>query len=108
MVPLTKLIHRSKLCIDCGLPIERGRQKKAIHCYSCYWDYRAEKDGQRKKDKWENMVKKKECLFCDKKRDLIHHINLNRQDNKQSNLIPLCGSCHAKIHKIILKPFRKN
>jgi len=47
------------------------------------------------------------CAFaCDKKAEMIHHLdgksihNSSRKDvdNSLKNLLPLCRSCHAKLH----------
>jgi HD superfamily phosphodiesterase len=42
------------------------------------------------------------CQICGSKRFiLIHHKDKNRKNNSLKNLIIVCRSCHAKIHKII-------
>lgn len=41
------------------------------------------------------------CEKCGNKTNLcVHHINENRNDNKETNLITLCKSCHQKTHKV--------
>lgn len=40
------------------------------------------------------------CYFCDRQADIIHHINQDRRDNKNENLLALCKGCHNKIHRI--------
>lgn len=40
------------------------------------------------------------CKICEKKRSTcVHHIDHNKLNNLETNLIILCGSCHAKYHK---------
>ena len=39
------------------------------------------------------------CLSCEKTQNIhIHHIDCDRTNNDISNLIPLCPSCHKRIH----------
>ena len=40
------------------------------------------------------------CYFCPNSAQIIHHINLNRKDNSNRNLLFLCNRCHNKIHRI--------
>lgn len=48
----------------------------------------------RKRDNWT-------CQICGKKRSTVcHHINEDKTCNIPSNLIVLCGSCHAKYHSL--------
>jgi len=40
----------------------------------------------------------RKCMWCKKvKAQEIHHIDENPSNNKQSNLIPLCGTCHNRV-----------
>ena len=45
---------------------------------------------------------KQNIYFCLRKAKNIHHINQNRKDNNKENLLPLCKSCHTKIHRILV------
>jgi hypothetical protein len=39
------------------------------------------------------------CWICETDRDVVvHHIDGDKTNNKLSNLIPVCNSCHTKIH----------
>lgn len=43
--------------------------------------------------------KGRECVVCGRDRKFcIHHIDGDRQNNDLDNLIPVCWSCHGKIH----------
>ena len=40
----------------------------------------------------------KKCQSCGTERDVeVHHINGDTSNNKISNLIPLCSTCHKKV-----------
>ena len=40
------------------------------------------------------------CEICGDDRNIvIHHLDQNRRNNKPENLIMLCKSCHAKVHR---------
>ena len=46
------------------------------------------------------------CKICGRKKDLfipldIHHLDQNKNNNDQDNLITLCHICHSKIHNNI-------
>ncbi len=43
----------------------------------------------------------KECHFCKATTNLCrHHIDFNRKNNTESNLIVVCRSCHSKLHSL--------
>jgi 5-methylcytosine-specific restriction endonuclease McrA len=47
---------------------------------------------------------KNNCYFCNSDFKVqIHHINKNKTDNRISNLMCLCTSCHVKLHVIYNK-----
>lgn len=51
---------------------------------------------------------KDKCEVCGSKKNLcVHHKDLNRHNNKESNLITLCRSCHTKEH-LRLKTLTRN
>jgi hypothetical protein len=40
-----------------------------------------------------------ECQVCGATENIIvHHRNEDRSDNRIENLLPLCSSCHGKVH----------
>jgi 5-methylcytosine-specific restriction endonuclease McrA len=46
------------------------------------------------------FLEMKRCQICGSNKNLIvHHIDGNRANNKISNLVVLCQSCHLKIHR---------
>lgn len=47
------------------------------------------------------------CNVCGSANDnlVAHHIDGNRENNDLDNLIPLCKSCHRKVHSH--KPYNK-
>ena len=53
----------------------------------------------RERDNWT-------CRKCGKKRSVdIHHIDTNKHNNKENNLVCLCRSCHLKTHRQINKKY---
>ena len=48
-----------------------------------------------------SLFKGEMCYFCNKPTHLKHHINQDKEDNRKENLLPLCISCHQKIHRIL-------
>lgn len=41
-----------------------------------------------------------ECKVCGSDEDIhVHHVNGDREDNSIENLMPLCISCHMKVHR---------
>ncbi len=46
---------------------------------------------------------KNQCVVCGKKTIIIHHKNKNKKDNRLKNLMPICRSCHNKIHGFIYR-----
>lgn len=50
--------------------------------------------------------KGRECRVCSDTKDLnIHHLDMNRTNNSLDNLIPLCETCHHKVHhKVVDHP----
>lgn len=38
------------------------------------------------------------CSKCNKKADLLHHIDKDKFNNKEENLMPSCFSCHTTMH----------
>jgi hypothetical protein len=55
----------------------------------------------RKRDSWI-------CQLCGKLRSThVHHIDCNKLNNNEKNLITLCGSCHAKHHHVSNTKFKE-
>jgi hypothetical protein len=93
-----------RLCIDCNKNISKSHSN-TLRCFDCA---RAREKIVAK----ESYIRSKqgfpkECLFCKNKAENIHHADMDRTNNEKKNLIPLCMSCHKKIHAFILKPIIK-
>ena len=91
------------ICKDCGNKLYRSSPAK--FCFECITKH--ERDGER--ERYTRNIKgfKKECIFCQKELEQIHHADLNPKNNNSKNLIPLCLKCHKKIHYLIIKPILK-
>ena len=49
------------------------------------------------------------CGYCRHPEALIvHHKDMNRENNSDDNLVVLCSNCHAVLHKLIRKEQRAN
>lgn len=60
--------------------------------------------------KWREILPEeaKECFFCGKSGVLrAHHIDKDRGNNSEENLMLLCHVCHNKIHKTVYRPILK-
>lgn len=108
------------ICIDCSLEAARtsNRQLRCISCQflrdkeHCKDRYKKTyvKKGYTRKGVLHNRYKngaslykkslKDACEFCDTQRVnlCVHHIDENRANNVEDNLITLCRSCHVLVH----------
>lgn len=39
-----------------------------------------------------------DCIKCGKMACMVHHIDLNRSNNRITNVVALCVECHQSIH----------
>ncbi len=46
-----------------------------------------------------------ECYYCKKKATMIHHIDETHENWLPTNLIPICDSCHQRVHRWVKTPF---
>lgn len=44
------------------------------------------------------LKKETKCKSCGKVAKLLHHINKDKENNTDKNLMPLCLSCHTTMH----------
>ena len=95
---------KTMICQRCGKQTQR--EGAAKYCTDCANSSAIEKERYEKR--MDKRGIKALCSFCGKKREHIHHINMNRQDNALINLLPLCSVCHLTIHATILRPFIRN
>lgn len=106
--PSKRLDVRQKMSKKRKLLIE----EKKVKCFSPGSLNPAFKDGKYKVIKYgsgfNNILKEKiknkfnnECLVCAEKegRICIHHIDYNKKNNSEENLVPLCIHCHMKLHR---------
>lgn len=61
---------------------------------------------------WKNIRKKilkrdkEECRICTRQYYLhVHHIDYDRLNNAESNLVTLCEPCHRAVHREGYKPW---
>lgn len=111
-----------RICIICNreflvIPSEKNRKFCSVKCSAQFKkiSYLAENNPMWKggtktaychRIARQNLVQK--CINClTLKRLEIHHIDFNNKNNKLSNLVILCKSCHSKIHNRV-KNITKN
>ncbi len=89
------------LCLACGKNVQamegkdkQGRQKYKKFCHTCMYGDKRYPHRKFKKDICE------ECGFIPKHpRQLdVHHLDMNKKNNEESNLVTLCANCHRLIH----------
>ena len=81
-----------------------NRTKK---CRATFYRYRQILKLRSNKKKFNYKLKNKGiCYFCLRMATIIHHINENNKDNRKENRLPLCKSCHTKIHLIYKSYFK--
>jgi len=105
----------------------KGSEKGHFKKYQKPWNYKLEatkqpgwlggksfepysKNFNKKKKKYIKNICGNKCFLCDKKEEIerkhstvnrglnIHHIDYNKKNNKTSNLVALCQSCHSKTN----------
>ena len=103
-----------KKCVVCGKKYKTPHPQEQIYCSrACFGKVSSEEKKGKKNPNWnggtstdfylriarESLIQK--CSLCDSTKFLcVHHKDENRANNKLDNLIVVCKSCHAKIHKI--------
>jgi len=46
----------------------------------------------------EEIGRRLECEWCERKRYIIHHKDCNHNNNDPDNIMLMCKSCHSKCH----------
>lgn len=104
-------------CIDCGKPF-KGRDQKSIRCIDCICIIRIGENHPRWQggksfepylpnwtEKLREQIRERDsytCQICDvkqvdKKHD-VHHIDYDKKNCAEENLITLCHKCHTKTN----------
>lgn len=90
--------YKTKRCKSCSERFNKLGDKnptfvdgKGKESYSSEWTERF-KEQIRNRDNYT-------CQLCNKKKKLsVHHINYNKKNCKENNLISLCTKCHNKTN----------
>lgn len=107
------ITNKKCYCIDCNKKLSRGAYiEKTKRCNKCWKkfnrginhtsyiigidrEYPIEfKSIRLKIRKRDNYI----CICCKKYGNEVHHINYNKQNCQESNLITLCSKCHRKTN----------
>jgi hypothetical protein len=120
-------------CQDCGIELSRNTVKRCRKCNVAFWKFNPHKhpayiNGKSKEPyafeftkELKESIRKRDnyiCKLCNKKIInntkkyflAIHHIDYNKKNCKESNLISLCGGCNSKVNtdrKYWIKYFKK-
>jgi len=107
-------------CVDCGKEISLTGFRNTQRCNKCFGKFNSGSnnsnfiDGRSHLDypiEFNNEIKLKirqrdkfKCLICDKPEEenktklSVHHIDYDKKNNKDNNLMCLCKSCHTKTN----------
>jgi hypothetical protein len=117
------------ICTECGNHYHKSPYhiNNTNFCsHKCYSDYRSKKLKESNNPNWrggkskepygfdftkelKEYIKKKdnyECQMCFNNKNLVvHHLDYNKKNNKEDNLITLCKYCHGKTngHRDVFK-----
>lgn len=91
-----------RFCKRCKKTLKEYQPINTLYCVKCSGSSELAKERSRER---QTRFNSKECVFCNQPRNIIHHLDLDRKNNDRNNLLPVCSSCHYKIHYLILKPF---
>jgi hypothetical protein len=99
---------KKKICKNCGREMPIHAKEVCPGCYTTLFRLQYNKDWNNKKRhnisvEIYNKITQK-CVICgfDKIVDL-HHLDKNRENNSEENLIGLCPNHHKMIHHIQFK-----
>jgi hypothetical protein len=111
--------HKNKIGEKLKQAYKEGRKSKIPQCagwnkgLKCpqfsgenHWNWQGGKSFEIYPSIWDNPLKRKimerdnfACQDCGINRNLVvHHIDEDKQNCEEDNLITLCLNCHAKIH----------
>jgi hypothetical protein len=115
-----KMTKKHTYCIDCGNEIYPGQGGLCKSCAKKGKRNNAYVHGKARRkylniflNKISKLIRKRDnyiCQLCHKKGICVHHIDYNKRNNKEDNLITLCNKCHAKTNwnrKNWIKIFRR-
>ena len=95
-----------------GKPIEEqlnefkqktGKEKATFYRYKRFLSGKAETLADSPSYKvLKEYTKEFKCYFCGTIKEIrVHHRDGNTNNNVVENILPLCSSCHAKLHHIL-------
>lgn len=86
-------------CKNCGVKKIEG-DHWIEYCYDCRYHVIEQKRGKQRR----KIAQGKICYFCEHKKRLEpHHIDADRKNDRQRNIMMICVSCHRKLHGKIYK-----
>jgi hypothetical protein len=104
---------RNKISIKVKKSFERRPFGHSGKYNPCYIDGRSfELYGEEWNNKLKEKIRKRDnhiCQYCGISQDdlteklIVHHIDYNKKNNNENNLVSVCRFCHAKKHGDIIK-----
>ena len=95
--------NANKTCKGCGNIFDANHCKRLYCHHDCYLDYRKrmgwQSFGEEGVNYYARLKKMKlPCRACGASPSDVHHIDGNRKNNVEENLVPLCKPCHSLLH----------
>ncbi len=98
---------KTEKCVDCHKIFDGNTTaKRCNECRGIHYETIGRASGETTR-KAKTLFPKNEraCWFCNTKESVqIHHVDFDKFNQEDYNLLPICVSCHRKMHGRIQRP----